>query len=76
MSKTIRAKIHNGRIEPLEPLELPEDEEVVVVVPEQGTRPDRFEEAIGACDGLLDFEAFLGNLYARRQVRTRPRTEL
>ncbi len=34
MSKIIKAKFHGGRIEPLEPVDLPEDMELLVTVEE------------------------------------------
>jgi len=44
MGKTFRAKLSNGRIEPGEPVEFPEDAELIVTAEEVGAR-DRDKEA-------------------------------
>jgi len=58
MATTIRAHIKNGRIEPLEPVTLPEGTEVEVVIPDRRKDFARFEASFGGWSGLLDFEAF------------------
>lgn len=45
LGKTIKARIHHGRIEPVEPVELPaEGTEVVVTVEEAGAANEWFRE--------------------------------
>ena len=77
MRKTIRARYRGGKIEPLEPVELAEEEEIEVTL-QSRARPgeDRFAEAIGSWEGLLDCDAFIEEVYARRHVRTLPHPKL
>ena len=55
---TIRAHIKNGRIEPLEPVPLPEGTGVDVVIVDRERDLDRFMSSFGGWTGLLDFDAF------------------
>ncbi len=84
MGKLIRARIHEGRIEPAEPVDLPpEGAEVVVSLEEISTsggttRDVAFEKAladfrstIGALKGI-DVEARIASIYRGREEGTRP----
>jgi predicted DNA-binding antitoxin AbrB/MazE fold protein len=75
VATTIRAHIRNGRIEPLEPVQLPEGQEVQVVIPDREKNLDRFLGSFGGWKGLVDFDAFEA---ARRESRklTRPEVSL
>ena len=73
MATTIRAHIKNGRIEPLEPVELPEGREVQVVIPDREKDFDRFLSSFGGWKGLLDFDAFEA---ARQESRKLTRLEV
>jgi hypothetical protein len=68
---TIRAHIKNGRIEPLEPVELPEGAEVEVVIPDRRKDFSRFDASFGGWRGILDFEAFEAGRQESRKL-TRP----
>ena len=75
MATTIRAYIRNGRIEPLEPVELPEGQEVEVVIPDREKNLDRFLSSFGGWKGLLDFDAFDAGRRESRKL-TRPAVDL
>jgi len=68
---TIRAHIKNGRIEPLEPVELPEGSEVEVVIPDRGKDFARFDASFGGWRDILDFDAFEAGRQESRKL-TRP----
>jgi len=68
---TIRAHIKNGRIEPLEPVELAEGTEVEVVIPEKARNLERFWASFGSWRDILDFEAFEKGRQESRKL-TRP----
>ena len=83
MGKLIRARIHEGRIEPAEPVDLPpEGAEVLVSLvetsaPGETTRDEAFEKAIadfrstiGALKGI-DVEARIAAIYRAREEGTR-----
>jgi predicted DNA-binding antitoxin AbrB/MazE fold protein len=73
---TIRAHIKNGRIEPLEPVTLPEGTEVEVVIPEKTRDLERFWASFGSWKNIgLDFDEWER---ARKESRklTRPVPEL
>ena len=70
MSKEIRARFSNGKIEPLEALELSEGQEIVILVmdvPQETMSKDPFDRAAGAWQGTLDFEGYLKDLHASRR---------
>jgi predicted DNA-binding antitoxin AbrB/MazE fold protein len=75
VAKTIRACIKNGRIEPLEAVELPEGTEVEVVIPAATTDLAAFRSSFGGWKGLIDADAFLADLRASRKL-TRPEVRL
>jgi predicted DNA-binding antitoxin AbrB/MazE fold protein len=69
---TIRAHIKNGRIEPLEPVELPEGTEVEVVIPETPRNLDRFWASFGSWKDIgLNFDEFERGRQESRKL-TRP----
>ena len=69
---TIRAHIKNGRIEHLEPVELPEGTEVEVVIPERQKDFARFDASFGGWKDIgLDFEAWERSRQESRKL-TRP----
>ena len=75
MATTIRAHIKNGRIEPLEAVELPEGAEVEVVIPDRPKNLEVFRSSFGGWVGLLDFDAYLAGLRESRKL-TRPEVRL
>jgi len=78
MVTTFRAKFHNGLIQPLEPIDLAEDMEVVVTVSE-GLYPATSNGTLasaGAWKDLLDCEQFEEQIYRNRTLNSRPAVEL
>ena len=84
MGRLIRARIHKGRIEPAEPVDLPpEGAEVLVSLeetstPGKTTRDEAFEKTladfrstIGALKDI-DVEARIASIYRGREEGTRP----
>jgi predicted DNA-binding antitoxin AbrB/MazE fold protein len=75
MTKTIKARYHEGRFEPLEPLELEEGSEVLITVTEPETPAhaiDPIAATSGAWKDLLDCEQFERDVYESRLIQTRP----
>jgi hypothetical protein len=78
VTKTIRARYSQGKLEPLEPLELAEGSEILVSVtaPEAIPVTDPTGATAGGWRELLDCEMFEEDVYANRLLQTRPRVEL
>jgi predicted DNA-binding antitoxin AbrB/MazE fold protein len=75
MTKTIRALYREGKLEPLEPLEIEDRTEVTVTVtcPEtSAAEADSITASAGAWRDLLDCERFEKDVYDSRLIRTRP----
>ena len=73
MATTIRAHIRNGRIEPVEAVNLPEGTEVEVVIPGEPGDMEAFWSSFGSWKGLLDFDAFeAGRQESRKLSRAAP----
>lgn len=74
MSGPIRARIKGGVIEPLEQMDLPEGQEVMVTILTLPTASDReaFQRSAGQWKGTIDAEELIRNIYADRLVSTRP----
>ena len=71
MSNPIRARVKGGVIEPLEQIDLPEGQEVMVTILAP-TDHRAFQRSAGQWKGTLDSEALIRNIYADRLVPTRP----
>jgi hypothetical protein len=79
MTKTIRGTYHAGRIELLEPLELPDGSELMVSVTTDepaSAKVDATSGSAGAWARLLDCEAFEKEVYENRLLTTRPSAKL
>jgi predicted DNA-binding antitoxin AbrB/MazE fold protein len=78
MSKTIRARVNKGVLEPLEKVDLPEGGEVLVTIIRVATRGNRdaFRRAFGRWKGTIDADALIRNIYADRLISTRPEPKL
>lgn len=81
LAKTIKAKYKNGVLEPLEKLDLEEEEIVTVTIFEKKNEEDkRREEALrasfGGWKGLIDAEELIKNIYESRLINTRPEVKL
>lgn len=71
MNNPIRARVKGGLIEPLEQIDLPEGQEVMVTILAPTDR-QAFQRSAGQWKGTLDAEALIRNIYADRLVPTRP----
>ena len=67
MSRDIRGRFSNGKIEPLEKTDLKEGDEVIISIKEKAADTGAFERAAGGWKGTLDFDAYLKDLYASRR---------
>ncbi len=81
MVREVRAKYRQGKIEPVEELDLQEGEEVIILIEEKPRPADResglaFERAAGSWEGTLDFEQFLADLRDDRKRQQRPPIDL
>ncbi len=76
MHRKVRAKVLHGKIELLEDVELPEGEEVVVLVKQPFKSGEEVRAMLrrtaGAWAGTLDFDAFLADLRAGRKMKRPP----
>ena len=74
MLRTVKARITQGRIEPLEPLPFLEGAEVEVTAPveESETAADPTQSTAGAWEGLLDCDQFERDVYEGRLTNLRP----
>ena len=75
MTKTIRALYREGKLEPLEPLEIGDQTGVTVTIsyPEPASaEADPILASAGAWRDLLDCEQFEKNIYESRLIQTRP----
>jgi predicted DNA-binding antitoxin AbrB/MazE fold protein len=75
MSTKIRARVRNGRLEPLQAVELPEGAEVdIIIVPHHGNGDlAAFRSSFGGWKGTFDPDESLAGL---RQSLTRPEPKL
>jgi predicted DNA-binding antitoxin AbrB/MazE fold protein len=72
MQQTVKGRYHQGKIEPLEPLELEEGDEVVITVTRpktSGVEPGETTPTFGAWKDLLDCEQFEKDVYESRRHR-------
>ncbi len=78
MSGTIRARVKGGVLEPLEELDLPEGEEVLVTVVGAPAHRNReaFRRAFGSWKGTIDAEKLIRDIYEDRLISTRPEPKL
>jgi len=78
MGETIRARVKGGVLEPLEPLELAEGEEVTLTIspaPSE-SRGDWLTRTAGGWAGLVDGERLKRDIYESRSLITRPEPRL
>lgn len=78
MSSTIRAKVKHGILEPLEKVDLPEGEEVIITIFGKPSNLDfdAFSRSAGGWKGTVNVESLLHNIYADRLVSTRAEPRL
>jgi predicted DNA-binding antitoxin AbrB/MazE fold protein len=53
MQQIIRARYHNGRIEPLEKLNLANDTELTIIVPKARKQPKKLSESEFSLEGMF-----------------------
>jgi len=76
LSKVIKGKYTKGVFEPLEPVDLPEDEMVEIIVPGKETGDDAtFLSSFGMWKDLVS-EEFIREVYDRRLHGSRPPIKL
>lgn len=76
MGKTIKAKYTNGKIEPLEKVDLKEGEEISVTILDisslrSAKSGNSFERAAGSWKGSINAEELIANIYRSRLISTR-----
>lgn len=80
MSIEVRARFYKGKIEPLEPLDLPDGEEILVTISGRARSRETLVEALrataGAWRGLVDAEDLKRRIYEDRLLSTRPEPRL
>jgi len=78
MSRTIRARVKQGLLEPLEAIDIPDGTEVTVTIVDVPSAEDfeAFRRAAGSWKGTLDADELLRNIYADRRIAARPEPRL
>ena len=78
MGETIRVRIRGGMLEPIEKVDLPEGQEIMITILDVPTDRDfeAFRRAAGGWKGTIDAEVLIRNIYADRLVSTRPEPRL
>ncbi len=78
MSSTIRAKVKNGVLKPLEKIDLPEGSEVALTIHRIPSAADveASRRTAGSWKEKVDAETLIRNIYADRLISTRPEPEL
>ena len=80
MAMEVRARFHKGKIEPLEPLELTEGEEILVTISERARPRETLVEALrataGAWKDLVDADDLKRRIYEDRLLSARPEPRL
>ncbi len=77
MARTVRARMHNGSLEFVDRLDLPEGTEVAVTIDDSTPRDlDKFTRSAGSWRGLVDADKLIRNIYRDRLVSTRKRPRL
>jgi predicted DNA-binding antitoxin AbrB/MazE fold protein len=78
MGETIRVRIRGGMLEPLEKVDLPEGQEIMITILDVPAERDfeAFRRAAGGWKGTIDAEALIRNIYADRLVSIRPEPRL
>ena len=78
MSETIRVRVKDGVLEPLERMNLPEGKEVVISVVTVIEDPDEeaFLRSAGSWKGLIDADEFIRQVYEDRLLNSREKPKL
>jgi predicted DNA-binding antitoxin AbrB/MazE fold protein len=78
MATTVRARVHKGRLELMEKVDLPEGAEVAVTITETAAPRDfaALRRSAGSWRGLVDADKLIRNIYRDRLLSTRKRPRL
>jgi predicted DNA-binding antitoxin AbrB/MazE fold protein len=78
MAKTLRARVKDGVLELLDRADLPEGQEVLVMIMEVPARDSReaFRRAFGSWKGTIDAAKLIHDIYEDRLISTRPEPKL
>jgi predicted DNA-binding antitoxin AbrB/MazE fold protein len=78
MSRTIRARVNRGILEPLEAINVPDGTEVTVTILDVPSVEDfdAFRRSAGGWRGTINAEELIRNIYADRELATRPEPRL
>jgi predicted DNA-binding antitoxin AbrB/MazE fold protein len=78
MAGTIRARVVNGVLEPLERLDVPEGEVLTITIIRLPIKEGAsgLERSAGGWKGLIDAEELKRSIYADRMISTRPEPRL
>lgn len=73
MGKTIRARFSNGKIEPLEQVDIVDGKEITVIIMDipSTRKKNAFEKSAGAWKGTIDAKKLIENIYEDRLVHSR-----
>lgn len=74
MGSTIRVRVRDGMLEPLDKVNLPEGKEVMITILDAPTEADieASKRAAGGWKDLVDADTLIRNIYADRLIQTRP----
>lgn len=74
MGSTIRARVKGGVLEPIEPLEIADGNEVelAIVAVQRQPNMDAFRRAFGSWAGTLNADQLIRDIYEDRLITTRP----
>ncbi len=78
MGSTMRARVHEGRLELIDKVDLPEGTEVAVTITESAPARnfDAFRRSAGSWRGLVDADKLIRNIYRDRLISTRKKPPL
>ena len=78
MERTLRVRVHNGLLQPLEHMDLAEGQEVVVTIMVGADDADQaaFRASAGKWKSTHDPDTLIAAIYADREQHTRPEPRL
>ena len=78
MGGTIRSRVKDGMLKPLERVDLPEGKDVWISIIGIAPEPDKeaFLRSAGSWKGLIDAEKLIHDIYEDRLISTRPEPKL
>jgi len=78
MGSTVRARVHKGRLELIDKVDLPEGAEVAVTITESAPARDfgAFRRSAGSWRGLVDADKLIRNIYRDRLISNRKKPRL